>query len=251
MTSKIAIIGTVGVPACYGGFETLAENLIKNLAGQYEFFVYCSSKAYSKKENERYGAKLIYLPFSANGYQSVFYDTFSILSAIRKADILLVLGVSAGLSLLFLKPFLKKKKIIVNIDGQEWTRPKWGRFSRWFLKISEKIAVRFANVVITDNKIIQDNVLSQYGVFSHLITYGADHVVTSSPSGCDSPLFSKLPLRFALSICRIEPENNIELILRAFKKNNDLPLVIVGNWTTEYGVRLKKTIRRLSSYLFN
>ena len=90
---KVAIIGTVGIPAGYGGFETLAENLVRTLSSEFEFTVYCSSKAYSRKLPEIYGAKLKYIPLRANGIQSIPYDIWSILSALKSADVLLILGV--------------------------------------------------------------------------------------------------------------------------------------------------------------
>ncbi len=174
MSKKIAIIGTVGVPAIYGGFETLAEYLTKYLGKKYELTVYCSSKSYSNKIIEYNNARLVYLPLNANGVQSIPYDILSILKALRYADTLLILGVSGCISLPFVK-LISRKKIVVNIDGLEWKREKWNKFAKWFLKFSEKLAVKYADAVITDNKVIQNYVLSEYGVKSTLIAYGADH----------------------------------------------------------------------------
>ncbi len=79
---KISIIGTVGIPAKYGGFETLSEYLTKNLSNRYDFTVFCSRKSY-KELNETYnGAKLIYINLSANGVQSIPYDIISILKSL-------------------------------------------------------------------------------------------------------------------------------------------------------------------------
>ena len=73
---KVAIIGTVGLPANYGGFETLAEHLVDHLAGKWDISVYCSAKKYAKSQRLKSykGARLIYLPLDANGLQSIFYD---------------------------------------------------------------------------------------------------------------------------------------------------------------------------------
>ena len=100
---KLAIIGTVGVPANYGGFETLAEHLVEELNERLEISVYCSGKKYKKTEQKstHKGARLIYLPFDANGIQSVVYDCISVIHALFYADVLLILGVPSG----FLLPF--------------------------------------------------------------------------------------------------------------------------------------------------
>ena len=73
---KIAIVGTVGIPANYGGFETLAEQLTKRLAHSFKFYVYCSKNSYIKRPRDINGIKLIYLNFKANGYQSFLYDIY-------------------------------------------------------------------------------------------------------------------------------------------------------------------------------
>ena len=123
--TKVAIIGTAGVPARYGGFETLAHHLVDELHSDYDLTVYCSSSYYHRDERmkEFNGAKLKYVPLNANGLQSIFYDIYSILHALRYADKLLILGVSGCILLPFIKMFTKKK-IIVNIDGMEWRRQK-------------------------------------------------------------------------------------------------------------------------------
>ena len=109
MRNKIAIIGTVGVPAIYGGFETLAEYLTKYLGKKYDITVYCSSKSYSNKIDEYNDVKLVYLPLNANGVQSIPYDILSILKALSYADTLLILGVSGCISLPFVKLISRKK----------------------------------------------------------------------------------------------------------------------------------------------
>ena len=126
---------------------------------------------------------------------------------------------------------ISKNKILVNIDGLEWKRAKWGKFAKWFLKLSEKIAVKYADEIITDNKVITDYVKSDYGASSHLIAYGADHVTHES---FDKQLIENYPfvkIDYAFKVCRIEPENNIHVILSAFSKLPNNNIVCVGNWT--------------------
>lgn len=239
MNKKIAIIGTVGIPANYGGFETLTEYLARYLGERYDLTVYCSRKSYDKKLDEFNGAKLVYLALNANGVQSIPYDIISIFKALRYADVLLILGVSGCIILPFVK-LVSRKKVVVNIDGLEWKRAKWSKFAKWYLKLSEKLAVKFSDDVVTDSKVIQDYVLTEYARKSSYIAYGADHVAGIEIS---QELFLTHPFlqqRYAFSVCRIEPENNLHIILEAMAQQDALPLVIVGNWSaSQYGFDLR------------
>ena len=238
---QIAIIGTVGVPANYGGFETLVENIIgRNNLQEIKYVVYCSSISYSRKRKTYKGADLQYIPIKANGWQSIFYDSLSMLHAIfSKTDVLLILGVSGCFILPFIR-MISRKKIIVNIDGLEHRRGKWKPSIRKFLKQSEKIAIRYAHVIVTDNKAIQDYVKTEYGQDSALIAYGGDHVQVS-PDSDETPILGKYRLSdgdYSFSLCRIEPENNVHVTLEAFARTG-APLVMIGNWrNSDYGKRL-------------
>ncbi len=234
---KIAVIGTVGLPAKYGGFETLVENLTYYLAEKYDMTVYCSSKAYDNKMETYNNAKLEYLDLDANGVHSVLYDVVSLLKA-KDSDVLLILGVSGCIFLPILKIF-SKAKIIVNIDGLEWKREKWGKFAKSFLKFSENMAVKYADAVVVDNKVIQDHVTNTYAKESTLIAYGADHVEKIAISDAVLNQYPYLNEQYAFTVCRIEPENNLHVILEAFSQQNTLPIVIIGNWkANKYGLDL-------------
>ena len=149
---RVTIIGTQGVPAQYGGFESLVENLVGEQCDRdIKYTVFCSSKDLPQQREEYKGAKLKYIPLSANGVQSIPYDMLSLLKVPKETDVILVLGVSGSLILPFFKPF-SKKKFVINIDGLEHRRDKWGKAARWYLKLSEKMAVKYADVIIADNK---------------------------------------------------------------------------------------------------
>jgi len=251
---KIAIIGSKGIPARYGGFETLAENLVKHLRKQCEFIVYCSGPAYAAKPDHFMGAELKYLPLDANGAQSIPYDIWSMIHASRKADILLILGVSGCIFLPILRLFCRGK-ILVNLDGMDWKRPKWGRFARAFLKLSETIAAKFADQLVADNDAIHDYIWKYYGKDSFLVEYGGDHANSDLPEskssdlsvvalhkhGHDDDLVETGFDNYAIAVCRIEPENHIHVILEAFSQATNLPLVFLGNWNySEYGKDLRE-----------
>ena len=250
--SRVVIIGTTGLPARYGGFETLAHHLVEQLKDNFQFTVYCSNKYFAKRgkrKNYFNGAKLKYLPFNANGYQSIIYDIFSMLHAIRHSDILVVLGVSGAILFPFLR-LISSKPVIVNIDGQEWRRPKWNRFASAFLKFSEACAVKFAHEVIGDNEKIVEYIQTEYGrKDAKLIEYGADHtrkVAVDDRARMAYPSFMNNP--YAFSVCRIEPENNIHIILDAFAESPSETLVMVGLWNhSVYGMNLKEYYSRFEN----
>ncbi len=235
---NISIIGTAGVPAQYGGFETLAENLVLNANQDIQYTVFCSKKVYSPNNRIRNynGANLKYLNLSANGLSSIFYDFFSMLYSL-KSDVMLILGVSGCLFLPIIR-ITYRGKIITNIDGIEWKRNKWKWYARFILKLSEYFAVKFSNKVIADNYGIVEHVKQQYGRNALLIEYGADKCVNVEDSIFYKE-FAFIQNKYAVSVCRIEPENNIHCILQAFSSVEDKQIVIVGNWeNSEYGKRL-------------
>lgn len=231
---KIAVVGTVGIPASYGGFETLVENLTKYGSDKYQYTVFCSRKNYKGKLKNYNNADLVYLPFNANGVQSVIYDIYSLIYClISRPDVVLILGVSGCVFLPFYK-LLSSSKVVTNIDGLEWKRDKWGKFAKWFLKWSESLAVKYSDSVIADNQAISDYVNSEYSKESHTIAYGGDHALLK-----DVSCTQKGEEDYCLSICRIEPENNIRLILEAFSKSKR-KIKFIGNWNlSPFGLELK------------
>lgn len=235
---KVAIIGTVGVPANYGGFETLVEQLVRhNKNEDLQYAVYCSSKSYNDERWVYHGAKTEYIGLKANGIQSIPYDIVSLIKASRRSDVILILGVS-GCAFLPIFRLFSKKKLIINIDGLEHRRDKWNKWVRKFLKFSEKQAVKYGDVIVTDNKGITDYVAEEYGKPSELIAYGGDHVLTDITDELTDKVLKEYGLAkndYALAICRIEPENNVHLILEAFEKAGK-KLMFIGNWQkSEYG----------------
>ncbi len=239
---KLGIIGTVGVPARYGGFETLAHQLVEHLNQQYQITVYNSTKHYSSEERVPTwnGAKIKYIPVSANGVYSIFYDIISMMHAIIFSEVLLILGVSGCLLLPILKLLFPFRRIIVNVDGLEWRRAKWGKHAKLFLLWSEKVAVWCADEIIADNAAIQKYILVRYKKPSRLIEYGADHNSAEPIQKSTIEKFPFLQSDYAFKVARIEPENNIHLILKAFAKQTSLPLVLVGNWkNSAYGTALQ------------
>jgi len=240
ITPSIAIVGAVGIPASYGGFETLAENLATYHQEQRipcRLVVFCSTPMAERRAPQFGLAELRYVPLKANGFSSIAYDIASMLIALKGgASTLLVLGVSGAIALPFIRLF-SSAKIYTNVDGIEWKRGKWGMLARSYLRWSERLAVRFSNVVIADNEHVGSYLQQEYGAASETIAYGADHVLRTRAAA--HPLLETLG-DFALGVCRIEPENNVHEILRAFSRQTRMSLVMIGNWSaSEYAHRLR------------
>ncbi len=230
---KVAIVGSQGVPAKYGGFETFVENVIgENCPPDIKYTVFCSGKDYTTRQKVYKGANLEYIPFfHANGMQSILYDILSLCKCVKGFDTILVLGTSGCISLPVFRLFYRKK-LIINIDGLEHRREKWGKFARWFLKLSESMAVRYADEIVADNKGIQDYVTEVYKKPSNMIAYGGDHIKRKVSEERKHEILEKYGVtagHYAISASRIEPENNSHLICEAFAKNGK-SLIFVGNW---------------------
>lgn len=232
--THVAIIGTQGVPAKYGGFETLVENILgENTSPGVDYTVFCSARDYALRMVSYKGARIRYVPFfHANGAQSTPYDVLSMLLCLgRGFDAVLVLGVS-GCLLLPVFRWLYGGRLVVNIDGLEHRRAKWGRFARWFLRRSEALAVRSADVVVADNRGIQDYVRQTYGKPSALIAYGGDHVQRTLPAGREAEILRQYGVgdgAYAITVCRIEPENNSRMLCEAARESG-AELLFIGNW---------------------
>lgn len=251
---RVAIIGTVGVPASYGGFETLAENIIgEKVSENVEYTVFCSASSYKEKQIIYKGAKLRYINMNANGIQSTIYDVVSMLKCLGRYDIILILGVSGCLFLPLFRLFYDDK-IIVNIDGMEHCRQKWSPFTKWFLRKSEATAVKYSDLIIADNKVIQDYVKEKYKRDAVLIAYGGNHAVRKITEDAQEEVLNEYGVRrsdYAISVCRIEPENNCHVILEAFSKTK-MKLLFIGNWTkNKYGKMLKNKYSQYANIIMH
>jgi len=239
---KVAIIGIQGVPAQYGGFESMVENMLgENSSPDIRYTVFCSSKDMPNRITSYKNADLKYIPLHANGIQSIPYDIISMFKAISGYDTILVLGVSGCIILPIIKR-LTKSRIIVNIDGLEHRRQKWNRAAQWFLRKSEAMAVKAADIIIADNKGIQQYVESAYGKQAKLIAYGGDQVIRKVSADTQNSILSNYGLHkgeYAISVCRIEPENNCHISLEAMAVSGKR-FVFIGNWNkSKYGHDLK------------
>ena len=238
---KIHIVGTHGVPAKYGGFETLADFLCQNLKDDYEFTVYCNSHKYPDKEKEYFGAKLKYLRLEANGFKGIFYDLITYVQALISADVILYLSpVGSG----FMTPlkYITGKKVIVNHGGlNEWEREKLNIIQKKWAKFNHRVAAKFADINIADNLLYQKSLKDTFNANSSVIRYGGDHVNKIDSNNINFnkkyPFVNNL---YAVSVSRAQLDNNIHLVLEAFEAFDAYKIVLISNWNiSKYGIDLK------------
>lgn len=242
----VAVVGTRGVPARYGGFETLAEQLARNIdAGAVELAIYGESTAYDRDERggRFLGHRRVWMPLSAGGAQSILHDALQLFHAafIARSSRILLLGTSGAWLLPLVRLLRPRLRIVTNIDGLEWRRDKFGHLARSVLRVLEKVAVRWSNAIIADNDALVPMVQALYQTKPVMISYGADQVELIDGKGAD-------PKGYLLAIARVEPENNAAMILEAAMIAG-APIVFVGNWSaSDYGRMLHKRFAECSGF---
>ena len=227
---SIAIVGTRGLPARYGGFETIAKHSSRNLSLRgFEVYVSCETKLFKPRLPRDYdGAKLVYFPIIEcirNFSEPFLYDMLSILYFSFKVDLILMLGCYFPVSLLI--PRLLGRVILVNVDGLEWKRRKFGPFLRILLKRYAGLTSKLANQVVVDSPIIGEYYKKNFGVTPAYVPNGVEEI--HPIDAIDVASFNLSKNGYYLVIARLEPENNIDIIVDEFRKSkSNKKLVIVG-----------------------
>ncbi|HSR50630.1 MAG TPA: DUF1972 domain-containing protein [Acidobacteriota bacterium] len=225
---KIALLGTRGIPANYGGFETFAEELSKRLVQRgHRVTVYGRSHYVDSGLRRHEGVDLRVLPCIRHKYfDTVSHTALSVLDALfRRYDAVLVCN-AANAAVCWL-PRLTGSRVVLNVDGIERMRGKWNWAGRTYYRISEWLAAHLPVKVVTDAREIERYYRETYALESIFIPYGADPMRTETRQALD-----ELDLeagRYLLYVSRLEPENNAHLVLQAYKRSGlELPLVLVG-----------------------
>jgi rhamnosyltransferase len=254
MKTKIAIIGSRGIPAKYGGFETFVEEISTRLV-TYDYDIYVSCEGgIEPKIFEYNGVKLFYFPikpFYRIIYETV-YDIYSMIKASLICDYIYILGYGAGY--FFFIPKIFGKKLIVNVDGIEWKRAKYNRLEKIILYTSEKFAIFFADVIIADSKAIKRYIDTNYKKKAIFIPYG---VTSPKIIKWDKIKLLNLIIQnkniekleendFYLVVARLEPENNIHMIIEGFlKSKSNKKLIVVGNFLSlKYKENISNIIKK-------
>ncbi|WP_438434464.1 beta 1-4 rhamnosyltransferase Cps2T [Gorillibacterium sp. sgz500922] len=255
----VFIIGSKGIPARYGGFETFVEQLtLKKRSAGIKYHVACLGK--EDGEFEHNGARCFSVKVPEVGSaKAVLYDLMSLrrtLAYIRRHKpeeaAVYILACRIGPFFAYYKKRLDRLgvPVYVNPDGHEWKRSKWPKPVRAYWKLSERLMVKHADLLVCDSVGIEDYIRQDYARYrprTQFISYGADLI--PSPLASDAPKLTDWyrehgvePGNYYLVVGRFVPENNYETMIREFMAS-DSPrqlVLITGVEANAFYERLKQ-----------
>ena len=237
---RIAILGTRGIPAHYGGFETFAEELSSRLVERgHDVTVYCRERHTSPTY---VGAHLTYLPTIKHKYlDTIAHTCFSTLHVLtRRFDVLLYCN--AANAIFTWMPRVVGMPVVLNVDGLERNRKKWNKVAKAWYRLSEWLATWMPSAIVTDAAAIEEYYRTEYAKSSTMIPYGAELGRVASRE-----VLGRLGLeerKYFLYVSRMEPENNGLLVRESFEKcATDYKLALIGDapYAHEYIQRVRDT----------
>jgi glycosyltransferase involved in cell wall biosynthesis len=224
---RIAILGTRGIPARYGGFETLAEELSRRLAERgHDVSVYCRVR---DTEEPPRGVRRIVLPTLRTKYLDTVVHAFlsSLHAARERFDAVLYCNAITA-TVCWIPRVFSGSRVLLNVDGLERNRRKWNAIGRAAYAISERLSTKFPDAVVTDAEVIRSYYRNEFGIRPLMIPYGGD-----LPAPADTAELERLGLRageYFLYVSRLEPENNALAVVEAYRGvSGGQPLVVVGS----------------------
>ncbi|HEY6766469.1 MAG TPA: glycosyltransferase [Candidatus Sulfotelmatobacter sp.] len=243
---RIAMIGIKAIPARFGGFETAVDELSRGLVKLgHGVRVYNRSGMSTLQEASYEGVELVNLPTLKSKNLSTIVHAFLCTIHVLFHPVNVVHYFTTGVTVFALLPRLFGMRVVCSVDGTDWQRAKWGRFPRWYLHFSEKLAVLCCQGLISDSKEVMRYYEQNYGASSSCIVYG-----TSEHRSQHNDVLARFQLterNYVLFVGRLVPENNVHHLITAFEKvSTDRKLVIVGDdpWEREYVSSLKSTSDR-------
>lgn len=234
MNPKVVILGIRGVPARHGGFETFSEHLARYLVARgWSVTVYCQEEGSAPIcQSEWRGVNRVHVSVKNTGSLStIIFDLKSILHSLRQDGVILTLGYNTAIFSLLHR--LKGKRNIINMDGIEWKRKKWGMIAKVWLWLNERSACWIGNHLVADHPSIADHLATRVSRDKiTMIPYGGDEILMA-----DEQILIKFGLKkgkFAILIARAEPENSILEVVTAFSCRHRLAkLVVLGEYEPE------------------
>lgn len=242
---RLAILGTRGIPAQYGGFETFAEKLAIGLTELgHQVTVYCEKSKVTQPTTFQ-GVELRYRRCPSLGsLRTIIYDLNCLWSARKGYDIVYMLGYGAAPFCVI--PRLWGTEVWINPDGLEWARAKWGFIARIYFRLMEWASIRVADRVIADSEAVATSLASRHGELKAytVIEYGCE-VIEAPPPADELSKWNLDPQKYYLVVCRLEPENHVLEIMQAFQRSrSNKQLIVIGNHLAHspYIEQLKKVI---------
>lgn len=231
--NKISILGIRGIPAAHGGFETFAEHLSLYLTRHgWHVTVYCQEDEGEWRESTWQGVSLIHVPVKTKGaLGTIIFDLKTVLHSLKNKNLLLTLGYNTAI-FNFLHWVLGRKNII-NMDGIEWRREKWGGVAKTWFWINERLGCWFGSHLVADHPRIEDHLATRVTRDKiTMIPYGARLITHANKSVLAD--YNLTAGQYMILIARAEPENSILEVVQAFSlKKRDKKLVVLGNYNRE------------------
>lgn len=240
---RIAMLGTRGVPAQYGGFETAIEEIGRRLVERgHQVVVYRrSSQTDTTRPTTHLGMELVTLPaLHSKSLETPSHTLLSVLHAITRDRFDAVFMFNAANSIYLPLLRLRRLRTAVHVDGLEWKRSKWNGLGQRFYRIAEQLSVRWADALIADARGIARYYETTFGAKTELLTYGAPIIERSADDPIDE--VGLTPGRYHLVVARFEPENHVHVILDGYCRSSaEFPLVVVGSapYSDAYTDRLR------------
>lgn len=240
---RISILGSRGYPSTYGGFETFVRSIAPWLVAQgHEVTVYGRGNM-GHRESVIDGIRVV--ETRGVGLKTTSTFTHGLTGAIDcwrdRPDVVLVLNVANGLGI----PLLRARgvPVVVNVDGIEWERDKWGRIAKRCFRLGARATARFANVLVADSQEVSRVWAADFGAETTFIPYGAD--IIDQPSVERVRKLGLEPGRYAIAVARLVPENNVDMFVDAIEHLDwKVPAVVVG--AANYRNPLEERLERLS-----
>jgi glycosyltransferase involved in cell wall biosynthesis len=234
MEKTVRILGTHGVPAAYGGFETAAENIGLFLASRgWRVIVYCQTEGRGPVQEDRWrGLERVLIPVDIAGWRGTSkFDWLSVRHATCHRDLCITFGYNTAIFNILQRA--KKIPNVINMDGIEWSRSRWGLFRQAILYVNERIACLVGDRLIADHPEIETYLLTRAPRRKlSMITYGADAVVDAPAEVPRS--YGLEPGRYLTLICRPIPENSIaELVAGFSRRPRGYKLAVLGEYLPE------------------
>ena len=226
---RIAMLGTRGVPAAYGGFETAIEEIGQRLVEQGHAVTVYGRSTGKDAPTEHLGMRLVNLPaLHSKSLETLSHTALSAahFTTSRRHDVAFVFNAANA-------PFVpliraRGTAVAVHVDGLEWKRDKWGKWGRRYYRMAEQFAVREADALIADAQGIADYYDDEFGIPTELISYGT-RILQNTPTDAIEQL-GLVPGSFHLVVARFEPENHVDVIVEGYHRSKaTMPLVVVGS----------------------
>jgi glycosyltransferase involved in cell wall biosynthesis len=237
-------MGTRGIPAMYGGFETMAWELSLRFARLgHDVTVYCRNGRTDEAAVIPAGIKRRFLPSLRGKYlETVSHTALSALhSVVHPYDAVLMVNAANAAVAGF--PRIRGAKVVLNVDGIERQRAKWGLAGRIWYAIGERLALVFPNVIIADADVIREYYKRRYRHDATVIAYGATVLAREPKPRFDALGLDVIADDYFLYVSRLEPENQAAMVIEAYRSvEGDHPLLVVGDapYATEYKARLQR-----------